>query len=296
METPPNALTGAGFLHSGDSGPVATKPLFGKPARSPAGSDARAWIVVDTGMTICFASLIVGGGAFAIIAIAALAMMTGPNILPKLLSGGGGDFVGILLFWSALAWMGSFVSLLTGWGVCWVVPKATKARILIQSALGCVGAAIGIILFTQLLDLAMAPSISGPPPRTAELKKSQADVERAAKQRETNKKIMDIINKGLLWLSMLAPIASFAAFGLFLVRLGEHLGAAQLKPLAIYFGILQGVFALWLTLVPFITDGSSQTFERLCMILTILFMLATYGGLIYLAHNTRRLVANIGAP
>ena len=287
--------SGADVPWLADVTPAGAKPVPGKPAKSPAASEARGWIVLDTGLTICFASLIAGGAAFAVLTIAGLALMTGPDLSSLLTGGSGGNFVGILMLWSTLIWLGSFVALATGWRVCWAVPKETKAQPMIRAALGCVGAALGTILLLQLLGLAMAASTSGissAPPRrnAAEIKKYEEDVARARKDRESNAKIMGYVGNAFVWLSMLASLASTAAFALFLGLLGEYLGAAKWKQLATYFCMLQGAFAVWLTL-SMCFEGSSPTFMRFCMILTMLFILASYAGLIYLAHTTRRLVA-----
>ena len=104
---------------------------------------------------------------------------------------------------------------------------------------------------------------------------------------------MEIVSKTLVWLSMLALIASCAAFGLFLGLLGQHLSAAQSKLLAVYFCILQGGFALWLTLNTFVIADNSPALVRANMILAVGFVLATYCGLIYLVHRARRLVAEV---
>jgi len=296
-EKPSSVPPDSGFSWPDDLGPTAAKRVSGKAPRLPAAADARGWIAVVTGLAICLGSLVVGGVAFAIIAVVAIAAITTPNSLPRLLASGGGDFFGILMIWSALAWMGSCVSLLTGWGVCWAVPRSTKTRPIIQSAVGCVGASLGIILLMQLLTLALihsapSPGSSGSPPRNpAEWKKFEADRERAMKQTEDNAKIMGNVFKALIWLSVIALVASCAAFGYFLGLLGECLGAAQWKQLAIFFCVLQGAFALWLTLDMFVMEAKSPIVIRLCMMLTMAFILAMYGGLIYLAFNTRRLVA-----
>ena len=177
---------GAEFTWPEDLGPAAVKPATAKSAPSPAAADARGWIAVNTGLTICFLSLIVGGGGYAIIAITALVMMTDPETLQRLVNGGGGGLASLLV-WPLLAWLASCVSLATGWGVCCAVPKASKTRAMIQAVLGCVGAAIGMVLLMHLSVLAMAPSVpspaSIPPPRNpADVKRFQADVDRAAKE------------------------------------------------------------------------------------------------------------------
>ena len=299
------AMPDAEFPWSDASGPVAAMPAHGTSKISPAASDPRGWIVVDAGLAISFWSLLVGGGAFAVIAVVGLAAMSGPDFLPRLLSGGGGGFLGILLIWSALAWLGSYVALATGWGVCWAVPRKTNTRPMIHAAIGAVAASLGIILFMQLVSLAMEPTPPNLAPRSvsqphtpAEWQKWQADVERAskeaelaAKQAQANAKTMAIVSKVFLWLSIMASLASCVAFGLFLGKLGEYLGETRLNLWALYFCILQGAFALWLTANVFVIEANSLAYVRLCMMLTLAFILATYGGLIYLAHNTRRLVA-----
>ena len=291
----------AEFPWADDFGPVAAKPATIMPtpkkaAQSPVASDPRGWIVLDTGLAICFASLLVGGGAFAIIAVAALAMLSSPDALPNLLSGGGGGFLVVLLIWSAAVWLGSYVSLATGWRVCWAVPKITKTRQMVQAALGCVGVSLGLVLLMQLLALAMVESAPSPrsvaqPRNMAEMKKFQADMDRAAKANVSN-----CANDGHGYQDLRLPFGPFFSRELCRLRAlpgaaGGIPGAAQLKQMAIYFCVSEGVFALWITLSAFVIEPNSLTLVRLSLFLPIVFMLATYGGLIYLARGTGRLVS-----
>ena len=234
-----------GFPWGDDFGGVPAKPAVNKPkpAKASAAANPRAWIIVDTGLAISFASLIVGGLASAIFAITGVAMTASPDLIPGILSGSGG-WLAMLLMWVAVAWLGSYVSLFTGWRVCWAVPKATKTRPIIQASLGCIGASFAMVLLMQMLALATAPSVPSPasmgqPRNLAEIKKFQADVEQAGKD-AANAKTMRIIGKAVTWLTMLASVAGVAAFGLFLGLLAEYCGAALLKLHAIYFCMLQG--------------------------------------------------------
>lgn len=274
--------------------PVSVSKTPARPTKHAAGFDLRGWIVTETGLSISMGSLIVGGGAFAIIAIAALAISS-PDALPQLISSGGSGTFAILLIWSVIAWMASYVSMGTGWWVCWAVPKETNSRPWIQAALGGIGATLAIILLLQLLALAMAPSPpsfnSGRQPRNfAEAQKAQAEMQRAMQQMQENAKIIGFVMKTGSWLSMLASIAAFTAFGLFLGILGKFLGRDQSQQLAIFFCILEGVFALWMTVLVFAVEPESPTMIRLIVAVTMALMLATYGGLIYLCYDVRQLV------
>ena len=183
----------------------------------------------------------------------------------------------------------------TGWWICRAVPKATSAGIWIQAALGGVGATLGIMLLMQLAMLAMAPSMPDfgsrrQPRNMAEMQKTQAEMEHSMRQMQENAKVMGYVAKGGTWLSMLASIAAFAAFG-WLGTLGRYLGRRQLGPLGLYFSILQGIFALWLTLVMFVIEINSPLVGRLILAITLALMAATYGVLIYLCYDARQAVA-----
>jgi hypothetical protein len=128
-----------------------------------------------------------------------------------------------------------------------------------------------------------APSFGpGRMPSPAEMRKYQAEVERArneaevaAKQAQANAQTMQTIAKFFIWLASLAPIAGFAAFAFFLGVVGEALGAAQARLLAIYYCGLEGACELWATVSAFVIDMATPMMVRLNMVLWIILTLAT---------------------
>ena len=100
-------------------GSVAVKLASAKLARSSSASDARGWILVDAGLTICFRSLILGCGTFAIVLIDWI-MVIHMNLKssPSPRDTNDSGFLGIMLTWSAFAWLASHFALVIAWGLC----------------------------------------------------------------------------------------------------------------------------------------------------------------------------------
>ena len=168
--------------------PVAAKPWCEPPAHSPLMSNDRRWIVVDTGLLITLASLVAGGAAFAIITVAALAMLTSP------LTAGHAQ-------WRRRPepradvverYVCGVVRFAPHWMVRLLRPKLSNARTFIQAAaVAWAALAAGLMMLMQLADLALCESAimpnppdwnNGKPPSAADMKKFRMDIDRAAKQ------------------------------------------------------------------------------------------------------------------
>jgi len=237
-------------------------------ARSGQSGDAdfRAWIHVITGLNISFVSLFVHVIGFGIISLVVLIGVNDPTVLAGL-GLTGTTLLGFMLFWCMLGVLASYVSLLTAWVVCCVVPERSGARPAALGAAGCVGAIVGLLLLMQLILMAASPPSSPSGAQT-----------------------LGTVMKGIMWLVTLAWLGSYAAFGFFLGGLGDYFGHARLRQLAVYFCAYQGAVALWMTLLMFVLDARSEMMVKLTIFVSFALPLAGFGWLLYLNQEARKLL------
>ncbi len=86
-------------------------------------------------------------------------------------------------------------------------------------------------------------------------------------------------------------ISSVALFGVFLATVGEHLGHSALRGWSYGVGGAQGALAVCITLFTFVLgDSTPGPLLRSLLILSMLLQAATYGALIYMVYQTRRVM------
>jgi hypothetical protein len=282
-------------------GPLTPSPLRPRP-------DRRAWIIAGTGLAICYWALIVGGIAFGIMGLFIIVGTADPSALVSVFGAAGtGRFAAMILPWCVLALLASSAVLVTGWLVCFAIPERTGARQLVQGSVACVGIAVGVIVLLQVVALVTTPSMpdrgdpfaggfgtrsgEGRPSSPAETQKSQQEFMEAVRKGADAAKTMATIGNVLTWLAALAVIASSALFGFFLGAVGQHLGRSALRAWSYGLGGALGVMALCVTLLAFVVSFSTPaSMVKSLLVLTTLLQLTTYGALIYMVYQTRRVV------
>jgi hypothetical protein len=287
--------------------PVAPVPEPQTPAPLRSRPDRRGWIIADTGLAICYWVLIVAAVAFGIITLLVVVGVADPGSLVSVFGGSGaGRFVAVVVFWCVFAWLASFVAMVTGWFVCCGIPERTGTRQLIQGSVACVGIAVGLIVLLQVIGLVMTPSMPDPGDQfaggfgarsgagrassPAEVQKSQQEFMEAMRKGADAAKTMARISNIFSWLTALALIAGNASFALFLGALGRHLGQSALRPWSYGVAGLQGALALCMTGLAFLVSDTSPGAAKPLAILSTVLLSATYGGLIYLVYQARRVV------
>jgi len=284
--------------------PVAQAIEAEMPAGPRSRSDRRGWIVLDTGLAICYSALIVGAIGFGIIAVLIVVGVADPSALAGVLGGPGtGRFVATILPWCALGCLASWVAMVTGWFVCCGVPEKTRTRQLIQGSVACVGITVGFFVLQQVVTLVMVPSIPSPgdvfaspsgPPFDARRMPTADDFQKmreAAEKTQEALKSVASINKILSWLAAVAFIASSAVFSLFLGGVGQYFRQPALRLWSYGLAGVQGAIAVCVTLLFFVvSSATSPGVVKSLVILSTVLQLATYCGLIYMVNQARNVV------
>jgi hypothetical protein len=283
------------------AGPLTPSPLRPRP-------DRRAWIIAGTGLAICYWALIVGGIGFGIIGLMVVVGVADPATLTNVFGGPGtARFAVMILLWSVVAWLASLVVLVTGWFVCCRIPERARARQLVQGSVACAGIVVGLLILMQLVSLVMMPpmpdprvTFGGPGVTAFDVRRPgvsggvQGDPgERTQAMNKWASATQNVaqINKTLSWLGSMAWLGGIALFGLFVGAAGEHLGHSVLRQWSYGVAAVQGVIALCMTLFFFVLGADTPaTIVRSLLILSTLLQVATYGALIYMVYQTRRVV------
>ena len=232
--------------------------------RSVTGDDAKL-VRVDTGLQIAFYGLIASGIGFLFFYIGLF------GSFQSVVSAFGRGFnptdikaVMILLIWGLSAMLGGLAAFFAGTCVCIVVPRSLKINTQITAAICALGGSIVLSHSTILLAAAEVDSLMS--------------------------------YKMVFWLFVIAAKAGFVLFAFFLAGFGRDFPQLQLNIFAIGYGALEGVAALWSTLVIFGAVSPDSLNPKLILAINMVFGLASYGYLVFLVFSARTSIRKLLRP